>query len=81
MCLQPHVFKFDFFFFFWPRCTACEILVPQPGIKPGPPAVEAQSPNHWIAREFPKFDIFDLKETIKIILKNLTKLCVLYEIV
>ena len=32
---------------------ACRILVPQPGIEPVPPAVEAQSPNHWAAREFP----------------------------
>ena len=31
---------------------ACEILVPQPGIEPGPSAVEAQSSNHWTAREF-----------------------------
>ena len=28
------------FFFFWPCCTVCGILVPQPGIKPVPPAVE-----------------------------------------
>ena len=28
-------------------------LVPQPEIKPIPPAVEAQNPNHWTAREFP----------------------------
>ena len=26
---------------------ACGILVPQPGIEPVSPAVEAQSPNHW----------------------------------
>ena len=26
-------------------------LVPQPGIKPMPPAVEAQSYNHWNSRE------------------------------
>ena len=31
----------------------CGILVSQPGIEPMPPVVEAQSPNHWIAREFP----------------------------
>ena len=42
-----------FFFFFWPRRAACGILVPQPGIKPAPPAVEAQSLNHWTAREVP----------------------------
>ena len=27
------------------------ILVPRPGFKPVPPAVEAQSLNHWTARE------------------------------
>ena len=27
------------------------ILVPQPGIEPAPSAVEAQSLNHWTARE------------------------------
>ena len=44
---------FHFFFFFWPRCTACRILVPRPGIEPTPPAVEVRSLNHWTAREFP----------------------------
>ena len=34
-------------------CAACRILVPCPGFKPVPPAVEAQSPNHWTAREAP----------------------------
>ena len=33
--------------------AACGILVPQPGIEPGPSAVKAPSPNHWTAREFP----------------------------
>ena len=32
---------------------ACGILVPWPGIEPVPPAVEAQSPNRWTAREVP----------------------------
>ena len=40
-------------FFFWPRSPACGILVPWPGIKPVPPAVEAQSPNQWTASEVP----------------------------
>ena len=40
-------------FVFWLRCTACGLLVPRPGIEPGPLAVRAQSPNHWTAREFP----------------------------
>ena len=30
-----------FFFFFWPHCVACRILVPQPRIKTKPPKVEA----------------------------------------
>ena len=38
--------------FFWLLCAACGISVPQPGIKLKLLAVEAQSPNHWTAREF-----------------------------
>ena len=30
-----------------------------PGIEPMPPAVEARSPNHWSAREFPLYFYFD----------------------
>ena len=33
---------------------ACRILVPQPGIKPVPPALEAWSLNPWTAREVPR---------------------------
>ena len=43
-----------FFFFFWCvflPCAACRILVPQPGIKPVPPALEVRSLNYWVARE------------------------------
>ena len=29
------------------------MLVPQPGIEPGPPALEAQSLNHWTTWEVP----------------------------
>ena len=32
---------------------ACVILAPQPEIKPTSTAFEAQSPNHWMAREVP----------------------------
>ena len=39
--------NFYLFIIFWPCCVACRILVPQPGIKPVPPAVEAPSLNHW----------------------------------
>ena len=45
--------NFIYFFFFWPLCTACGILIPQAGIEPGPLAVKAPSPNHWTTREFP----------------------------
>ena len=38
----------------WSVLWACGILVPQPGIKPVPPKVEAWSPNHWTARESPR---------------------------
>ena len=34
------------------------ILVPQPGIEPTPPAMEARNPNHWTAREVPKSTCF-----------------------
>ena len=36
---------------FWPHHEAYGILVPQLGIEPVPPAVEARSLNHWTARE------------------------------
>ena len=38
--------------FFWPCRMACGILVPRPGIEPGPLAVRVWSPNHWTARGF-----------------------------
>ena len=41
------------FFFFLPHPVVCRILVPQPGIKPMPPAMRAQSLNHWTTREVP----------------------------
>ena len=40
--------------FLWPSHVACGILVPRPVIEPGPSAVEAQSPDHWITKGFPK---------------------------
>ena len=36
----------------WQTHTTCGILVPWVGIQSQPPAVEAQSPNHWTARQF-----------------------------
>ena len=41
-------------FIFWPCHVACGILVPWPGIDPGPLSVRARSPNNWIARKFPQ---------------------------
>ena len=43
---------FFFFFLFWPCSVACGLLVPKPGIKPRPLAVNAWSPNHWTTRKF-----------------------------
>ena len=40
-------------FLFLAHCMACRILVPRPGIEPGPSAVKVPSLNHWTAREFP----------------------------
>ena len=42
-----------FFFFFLPYLTASRILVPRPGIKPVPTAMEGQSLNPWTARGVP----------------------------
>ena len=48
------IFLFSFIYLFIHSCMpACRIFVPQAGIKPVPPTVEAWSPNHWITREFP----------------------------
>ena len=47
-----------FFFSFRSPCAACKILVPQPGIEPLSPAVEAQSLNRWTAREVPFWAYF-----------------------
>ena len=50
-CLSLSFLRLKIFSFFSSHYVACGILVPWPGIKPVPPAVEAQSPNHWITRE------------------------------
>ena len=46
-------FKESSYFISQLHCGTRRILVPQPGIKPMPPALGAQSLNHWIAREVP----------------------------
>ena len=39
---------------------ACGISVPRPGIEPVPPAVEAQTLNHWTAREVPNVTVLEV---------------------
>ena len=39
---------------------ACRILVPQGGIEPVPPAVEAQSLNLWATREVPGSTVLEM---------------------
>ena len=56
------------FICFRPHCTACKILVSQPGIKPAPLAVEAQSFNHWTAGGVPKPSYFVKRTEVIIVL-------------
>ena len=44
--------------------VGCGILVPLPGIEPGPSTVGAWNPKHWIAREFPQMCFFIFKGII-----------------
>ena len=48
-----YFFKFIFIYYlFWGACPkTCGIFIPQPEIKSTPPAAEAQTLNHWTARE------------------------------
>ena len=39
-----------FYFIYWPRHTACSILVPQPGTEPGSESADAR---HWTSKELP----------------------------
>ena len=43
------------FQFSWSRNTACWIRFPQSGMEPVPPALEAESLNHWTTGEVPVF--------------------------
>ena len=43
--------KFYLLKFFWLHLIVCGILVPQAGIKPAHPGMEAWILNHWTARE------------------------------
>ena len=55
-----YCFLFNFLFS-WPCQAACGILVPWPGIKLSPPALEAESLNYWTTKEVPLNDIVKLK--------------------
>ena len=48
-----------FIYIYWLCLASYRFLVHQPGIEPGPSAVEAQSRNHWTAREVPALSILD----------------------
>ena len=48
------------------RHAACGILVPQPGIEPTSPALEARSLNCWTSREVPKSVDFKLSQLTSI---------------
>ena len=57
----------------WPHCLACGILVLRPGSEAMPPAVEAQSLNHWIAREISSsllLKLQSLEQWLALIMKN-----------
>ena len=43
----------QFILIFWLCCVACGILVPNQGSNLSPPALEAQSLNHWTAKNVP----------------------------
>ena len=45
----------------WPLCSTCGISLPRPGIEPLPPAVEAQSLNHWTTKEALDIGCFTFK--------------------
>ena len=47
------VVNFLFHIFSWLHHKVCGIFVPQPGIEPAAPVLEAQSLNHWTTREVP----------------------------
>ena len=51
LCIISCDVSFNLLFLFWPHLTACSILGARSEIKPELGAVEAQSSNHWTARE------------------------------
>ena len=55
------LYLFIYFSVFGCTTRLAGILVPRPGMKPGPSARKALSPNHWTAREFPSLTFNELK--------------------
>ena len=62
MNFESPLFSFFYFFTFCLHCAACGILVPPPGIEPGPSAVRTQSPNHWTTREFLRDPFLEMRK-------------------
>ena len=64
--LVPHqaALYFRIFIFFFFGLLACGILIPPPGVKPVPLALEGQSPNHWTTRKFPTSEFLKWQEDI-----------------
>ena len=54
------------FAFFWPHSAACGILVPDQGLNPGSPAVQAQNLNHCTSGKYNAFAILNNKDTLRI---------------
>ena len=66
-CGQGHrQLAFLFSFFFLAVLHSLGILVPQPGIEPGPSAVKAVSLNHWTSRGVPGFFVSILVSVFQI---------------
>ena len=64
------------FLFFWLLCKACGILIPDQGSNPCPPTVEAQSPNHWTAREVPVF-LYLISDYSLVVYRSTINFCIL----
>ena len=68
----------NFFFFFWPCHIACGTLLPSPGVKPVPPALEAWSLNPWRAKKVPTSNFLNNNgKLFKIFKSNVTDLSLL----
>ena len=77
LCLGPgRAPQGEDFFFFGGEATAYGILIPQPGIEPMRPAMEAQTPNHWTTREVPQGEDFEEGEGTGWVRRSLGSACV-----